>query len=183
MKNRYHIMYNQPRAHTVGNVEYINEEWVFFDEETDEAFALAEVVHDDFEILYHNHWLPARFYEEHLVKIENQIHPLQDGEMIRVRKKLQYVYNEWLQELRDNALEMFAEALAKWEYSLYDSIYCHNSLFFQVGPGPREGVNFIIYDNSEMVCALQHQYIRSGTEQKDIFLLTKANGMTLTMTI
>ncbi len=38
MIQRNHILYNQPRAHTVGNVEYINNEWVFFDDENEEAF-------------------------------------------------------------------------------------------------------------------------------------------------
>lgn len=60
MIQRKHILYNQPRAHTVGNVEYINNEWIFFDDENEEAFLLEEIAEDGFEILYNNNWLPAR---------------------------------------------------------------------------------------------------------------------------
>jgi hypothetical protein len=176
MTNRYQIMHNQPRAHTIGNVECINEEWVFFDEENDEAFLLLDVVEGDFEILYNNHWLPARFYENHMLKIENEVHPLQNGETIRVRKKLQYVYEEWLKELTDDAFSAFTKALTKLEYSLYDSIYCHNFLFFQVTKYPRQGVNFLVYDNEDMICSLHHSYIRDVSTQKDVFSFTKADG-------
>ncbi|WP_028402550.1 DUF2777 family protein [Ectobacillus panaciterrae] len=182
MKNRYHIMHSQPRAHTIGNVEYINEEWVFFEEESDEAFLLGDVIEDDFEILYNNHWLPARFYEDDLLKIDNDIHPLQNGEMIRVRKKLQYVYSEWLQELSDEAFGVFIETLEKLEYSLYDSIYCHNFLFFQVTKYPRQGVNFIVYDNGDMICSLHHHYIRDMHTRKDVFSFTKADGSCISVT-
>ena len=58
MIQRKHILYNQPRAHTVGNVEYINNEWVFFDDENEEAFLLEDIAEDGFEILYNNNWLP-----------------------------------------------------------------------------------------------------------------------------
>ncbi len=86
MIQRKHILYNQPRAHSVGNVEYINNEWVFFDDENDEAFLLEDIAEDGFEVLYNNNWLPARFYEQNILQIANEQHPLQNGEMIRIRK-------------------------------------------------------------------------------------------------
>jgi hypothetical protein len=182
MSNRYHIMRTQPRAHTIGNVEYINEEWVFFDEESDEAFLLDDVAEDSFEILYNNHWLPARFYENHTLKIDNDVYRLQSGETIRVPKKLQYVYEEWIKELSDASFISLTEALGQLGYSLYDSIYCHNLLFFQVSNGPKQGVNFIIYDNEDIICSLHHHYIRESKVRKDIFIFTQANGTTLTVT-
>ncbi len=86
MIQRKHILYNQPRAHTVGNVEYINNEWIFFDDENEEAFLLEEIAEDGFEILYNNNWLPARFYEQDVLQIADEQHHLQNGEMIRIRK-------------------------------------------------------------------------------------------------
>ncbi|MFD3447309.1 DUF2777 family protein [Microbacteriaceae bacterium 4G12] len=181
MQNRYSIMRNQPRSHTIGNVEYINEEWIFFDEESDEAFLLWDVVEDDFEILYNNHWLPARFYENHILKIDNESHLLQNGEMIRVRKKLHTPYTEWLKELSDASFMALANTLQQMDYSLYDCIYCHNFLFFQPTKEPRQGVNFVIYDNEDMICSLHHHYVRDDEVQKDIFTFTKADGRTLTI--
>ncbi|MFX3622464.1 MAG: DUF2777 family protein [Ectobacillus sp.] len=181
MTNRYHIMRNQPRAHTVGNVEYINEEWVFFDEESEEAFLLSEVAEDNFEIFYNNLWLPARFYENDMLKIENEIYAIQNGEKIRVRKKLQYVYEEWIKELSDPSFSTLTTALAELEYSLYDSIYCHNFLFFQVTKPPRQGVNFLIYDNGDIISSLHHHYIRGCSMTKDTFIFTRADGRSLTV--
>lgn len=176
MKHRYHIMRSQPRSYTVGNIEYINEEWVFFDEESDEASLLWEIVEDDFEVLYNNHWLPARFYENDILKIENEPHPLENGETVRIRKKLQTGYEEWLKELSDSSFSTLTEALKQLDYSLYDCIYCHNILFFQPASAPRQGVNFIVYDNEDYVCSLHHHYIRDGETRKDIFEFTRADG-------
>ncbi|WP_129731684.1 MULTISPECIES: DUF2777 family protein [Bacillaceae] len=176
MKHRYHIMRNQPRSYTVGNIECINEEWIFFDEESDEASLLWEIVEDDFEILYNNHWLPARFYENDTLKIENEPHPLESGETVRIRKKLQTGYEEWLKELSDSSFSTLTKALGRFDYSLYDCIYCHNILFFQPASAPRQGVNFIVYDNGDYVCSLHHRYIRDGEMSKDIFEFTRADG-------
>ncbi len=79
MIQRKHILYNQPPLHTVGNVEYINNEWVFFDDENEEAFLLEDIAEDGFEILYNNNWLPARFYEQDILQIANEQHHLQNG--------------------------------------------------------------------------------------------------------
>ncbi|PEM34912.1 hypothetical protein COL32_27085 [Bacillus pseudomycoides] len=176
MKQRKHILYNQPRAHTIGNVEYINNEWIFFDDENDEAFLLEDIIEDGFEVLYNNNWLPARFYEQNILQIANEQHPLQNGEMIRIRKKLLLSYHEWLEELSDSAFALFAETLQSFNYSLYDCIYCHNFLSFQPKEGPCEGVNLLLFDNEEMICSLHHHYVRYSTCNKNIFQFTKTNG-------
>ncbi|MCP8968251.1 DUF2777 family protein [Ectobacillus ponti] len=176
MQNRYSILRNQARAHTIGSVEYMNEEWIFFDEETDEAALLSDVIDDTFEILYNNHWLPARFYEQNTLKIENEPHVLQDGELVRVRKKLPLVYEELLKELSEEAFLGLSSLLQEFDYSLYDCIYCHNSLFFQPGNRTRQGVNFVIYDNGDRICSLHHFFIRDKQNGKDEFQLVRADG-------
>src|SRR6516165_8853417 len=106
MKQRKHILYSQPRAHTIGNVEYINDEWVFFDEESDEASLLEDMIEDGFEVLYNNNWLPARFYEHNILQVADEHHSLQNGETIRIRKKLMISYHEWLEELPDSSFSL-----------------------------------------------------------------------------
>ncbi|MGG0238225.1 DUF2777 domain-containing protein [Bacillus rhizoplanae] len=176
MKQRKHILYSQPRAHTIGNVEYINEEWIFFDEESDEASLLEDMIEDGFEVLYNNNWLPARFYEHNTLQVADEHHPLQNGETIRIRKKLMTSYHEWIEELLDSSFSLVTETLQSLGYSLYDCIYSHNSLSFQPKDQPCEGVNFLLFDNEEMICSLHHHYVRYSTQNKDIFKITKADG-------
>lgn len=176
MKQRKHILYTQPRAHTIGNVEYINEEWIFFDEESDEAFLLEDIVEDSFELLYKNNWLPARFYEENVLQVEDGQHPLQNGETIRIRKKLLTSYQEWLEELPDHTFSLLVETLQSLNYSLYDCIYCYNFLSFQPKEQHCEGINFLIFDNEDMICSLHHHYVRHHVHNKDTFQFTKANN-------
>ncbi|MBO9128693.1 DUF2777 family protein [Bacillus sp. 165] len=176
LQNRYHIFREQPRAHTLGNIEYINEEWIFFDEESDEAFSLWDIIEDDFEILYNNNWLPARFYEDKAVKVDNELYPLQDGEMIRVKKKLHPTYEEWLKLLSDNAFSAITNVLKQSDYSLYDCIFCHNFLGFQPKNTPCQGVNIIIFDNLDLVCALHHHFVRDENGQRDQFEFVRTDG-------
>ncbi|HDR3889321.1 TPA: DUF2777 domain-containing protein [Bacillus cereus] len=176
MVQRKHILYNQPRAHTVGNVEYINKEWVFFDDENDEAFLLEDIAEDGFEILYNNNWLPARFYEQDILQIANEQHSLQNGEMIRIRKKLLLSYNEWLEELPDSVFTLLTESLQSLNYSLYDCMYCHNYLSFLPKDEACEGVNILLFDNDEMICTLQHHFVRHSSSNKNILRFTKVNG-------
>ncbi|GAA3329725.1 hypothetical protein GCM10020331_079370 [Ectobacillus funiculus] len=91
-------------------------------------------------------------------------------------KKLQTGYEEWLKELSDSSFSTLTKALGRFDYSLYDCIYCHNILFFQPASAPRQGVNFIVYDNGDYVCSLHHRYIRDGEMSKDIFEFTRADG-------
>ncbi len=111
MIQRNHILYNQPRAHTVGNVEYINNEWVFFDDENDEDFLLARYCRRWFEILYNNNWLPARFYEQDVLQIANEQHPFPKRRNDTNSKKLLLSYNEWLEELPDYVFTLLTESL------------------------------------------------------------------------
>ncbi len=106
-------------------------------------FLLEDIAEDGFEILYNNNWLPARFYEQDVLQIANEQHHLQNGEMIRIRKKLLLSYNEWLEELPDSVFTLLTESLQSLHYSLYDCMYCHNYLSFLPQEESREGVNIL----------------------------------------
>ena len=40
----------------------------------------------------------------------------------------------------------------------------------------REGVNILLFDNEEMICTLQHHFVRHTTSNKNMFRFTKVNG-------
>src|ERR1700750_1424421 len=103
--NRYQLLQEQPRAYISGNAEYINNEWVFFDEESDEAYLLSEFISEDLEIHINDVWIKAHFWEADTIKIENKQYFLENGEYIRIRKKLQTSYQEFLHSLNDEAFK------------------------------------------------------------------------------
>ncbi len=171
-------MRNQHRAYTIGSIEHINTEWIFFEEESEEASLLSEIVQDGFEILYEHHWIPAHIYENDMIKIENILYKLQNRDTLRVPKKLLYSYEEWLKGLSDSSFLALASSLKAFEYSLYDCLFCHNSMQFIRNQIPNQGVNFILYDNGDLVCSLHHHYVHHSNEGKDTFIFTRADGET-----
>ena len=46
----------QERAYTEGTVEQINEQWIFFDEETEEAEMLDDYLQQEIEVFRLNRW-------------------------------------------------------------------------------------------------------------------------------
>ncbi|GGE72529.1 DUF2777 family protein [Priestia taiwanensis] len=175
--NRYQLLQEQPRAYTSGNVEYINNEWVFFDEESDEAYLLADFVSEDLEIHMNEVWIRAYFFEDDVIQIENKQYFLQHGEYIRIRKKLQTSYQEFLHELSDEAFTKLVDALNELDYSIYDCIYCHNFLSFQPKDKSAQGINFFLFDNEDLVCSLHHSFIRDATIVKDRFSFARTDGL------
>lgn len=39
-----------------------------------------------------------------------------------------------------------------------------------------EGVNILLFDNDEMICTLQHHFVRHSSSNKNILRFTKVNG-------
>lgn len=60
-QQRTKLIEYQSRAFTEGTVEYINDQWVFFDHETDEASILDEFLHQEIEVFRFKRWKKA-FY-------------------------------------------------------------------------------------------------------------------------
>ena len=51
-------------------------------------------------------------------------------------------------------------------------MYCHNYLSFLPKEESREGVNILLFDNEEMICTLQHHFVRHTTSNKNMFRFT-----------
>jgi Protein of unknown function (DUF2777) len=175
--NRYQLLQEQPRAYISGNAEYINNEWVFFDEESDEAYLLSDLISEDLEIHINNVWIKAHFWEEDVIKIENKQYFLQNGEYIRIRKKLQTSYQEFLHELNDETFIKLTDALKELDYSIYDCTFCHNFLSFQPKGKSCQGVNFFLFDNEDLVTSLHHSFIRDAHLVTDRFSFVRADGL------
>lgn len=59
----------QQRAFTEGTVEQINEQWIFFDEETEEAAMVDDYLQQEIEIFRMNRWKKGKLYESGKVRI------------------------------------------------------------------------------------------------------------------
>ncbi|WP_223700737.1 DUF2777 family protein [Sutcliffiella deserti] len=160
LQKRRNIIYSQKRSYTCGTVENINEQWIFFEAEDDEAFLLEELTENGIEILLSNEWVPGVFLETGEILLQTQhLYELNNGDAVRVRKRLPYPYMELLEELPEEAFYRFTKLLNSNEISLYDCIYCHNTMQFLEEKNQR-GVNFLVYDNGTLICSVQHHFSR-----------------------
>ncbi|MCA1030998.1 DUF2777 domain-containing protein [Bacillus timonensis] len=176
LQHRLNSLNEQKRSYTRGTVEYINDQWVFFDEENDEASLLEELSEFEMEVLTLNKWERGSYVGDGLIKLIDYLYKLDQGDNIRVRKGLQYSYRVLLESLPDEIFIQYTSTLNKLSFSLYDCIYCHNySMFIENVEQNIHGVNTIIYDNNELICTVQHHFSR-GNKSQDRFEYTIANG-------
>ncbi|RSK29268.1 DUF2777 family protein [Bacillus sp. HMF5848] len=172
----------QPRAYTTGTVEFINDEWIFFDEETDEAFLLEDIAHVHIEVLK-NGWLKGELKEKGRVILAKSIYRLQNGDMVRIQKALLHSYDCWLEQLDDSTFYQFISSLNQLGYSMYDCIYCHNQLLYSQTPKTGRGVNFLIFDNEESICSMHHHYNFNESPPIIRFEFTESHGHRMLRTI
>lgn len=175
LQQRLNAISEQARSYITGTIEYINDQWVFFEHISDEASLLEEMICESIEVFLVNKWLKGTYFPDGIVEFPNFQYQLRDGDEIRIKKFLSPVYKEWLEELRDEAFQQFIMMLNKHQFSLYDNIYCYNHLLFQKETLHPMGTNFIVFDNSEMVCNVLHHYTRNEKTQ-DRFEFTLCNG-------
>ncbi len=175
--NREQILKAQPRSHMQGIVTCINHEWIFFDDETDEAYLLNEIVNEEIELFIAQTWIPGILVGDDGILIDNRLQPLQESTSIRIPKTLQTVYVTFLQELCDYAFLQFTNTLKELNYSIYDCMVCHNFLTFQSLESPTSGVNFFLFDNEDMVCSVHHHFIRNESIIHDKFEFVRADGL------
>jgi hypothetical protein len=157
-QQRIYLMENQLRSYTTGLVEYINDQWVFFDNETDEAIDLEEYLHQEIEIYQHNYWRKGVLLEKGMVGFGDKVHLLKNQDLIRIRKQIIYSLERLLEDLNDDAFLHFVTTLNSLKFSIYDCIYCYNHLNFLNKSQPNSGVNFLIFDNQEHICTVQHHF-------------------------
>ncbi|KYD18067.1 DUF2777 domain-containing protein [Saccharococcus caldoxylosilyticus] len=171
IEQRLQCITEQQRAYIQGTVEFVNDEWVFFDEEEEEALLLEEMTEGKIELFRYGQWLHGYLRENGTVDTGIGILPLQTGDRVRFHKRFSYAYQQWLAALPDHTFFQFVQWLNKLGFSLYDCLYCYNGLLF----AKYTGVNFIIYDNTELISNVQHYYERGNT-YKDHFEITFNNG-------
>ncbi|MFC4322330.1 DUF2777 domain-containing protein [Litchfieldia salsa] len=175
LQHRLRTMSEQKRSYTLGSVEYINDQWIFFDDENEEASLLEELVDREIEVYTMNTWQKGLFNADGLVKLPDYYYKLQHGDCIRVSKTLPYAYSELLNQLPDTLFLEYTKFLNQLSYSLYDCIYCHNMMLYVPAHSEYKGVNFITYDNNESICSVQHHFQR-GLQTKDRFEFTMTSG-------
>lgn len=175
LQQRLSTISEQPRSYITGTIEYINDQWIFFEHLSDEASLLEEIICDTVEVLLVNKWMKGTYFPDGLVEFPHFQYQLRDGDEIRTKKILSPVYKEWLEELPDDAFHHFFVMLNHYQISLFDTIYCYNHLLFQKGARNAAGTNFIVFDNMELVCNVLHHYVR-GEKSEDRFEFTLCNG-------
>jgi hypothetical protein len=157
-QQRHKLMEYQSRAFTEGSIEYINSQWVFFDSETEEASLMDEYLHQEIEIFRLNRWRKGILFEGGKVCLPNENLFLNDHDLIRIRKHLIYSLEKILEEMNDDAFFQFVTTLNSLNFSIYDCIYCYNHLSFLDNEKGKNGVNFMIFDNEEYICNVQHHF-------------------------
>ncbi|MCM3586105.1 DUF2777 domain-containing protein [Mesobacillus maritimus] len=174
-QQRLILIEKQDRSFETGTIEYINQQWVFFDEETEEASLLDHFLHQEIEISRTDCWLKGMLIEGGRVQCGSELFDLHDRETIRIRKQLIYSLERLLEQLQDEAFLYFINTLNSLQFSVHDCIYCYNHLNF-LNPKDRvNGVNFLIFDNEEEICSIQHHFDYSST-RNDRFEFTLNNG-------
>lgn len=157
-QQRTKLIEYQSRAFTVGTVEFINDQWVFFDKETEEAALLDEFLHQEIEVYRMKRWKKGVLFEEGRISSPDEVLILKDQDTIRIRKLLVFSLEKLLDEINDDAFFQFITTLNSMRFSIYDCIYCYNQLNFLSTSERKSGVNFIVFDNQEQICNIQHHF-------------------------
>ncbi|PLR97665.1 DUF2777 domain-containing protein [Bacillus sp. T33-2] len=171
-QQRLKLLEYQQRAFNTGAIEYINKQWVFFDEETEEAVLLEDLIHQEIEVMRQNKWQKGYYLGEGTVQDGSDIIQLEDRETIKIKKQLVYSLERLLSEINGDTFVHFLTTLNSLNFSIYDCIYCYNHLTFQENADGISGVNFIIFDNEEMICSVQHHfdYYEHGSDRFEFTL-------------
>ncbi|MFE8696329.1 DUF2777 domain-containing protein [Cytobacillus sp. FJAT-53684] len=157
-QQRSKLIEYQSRAFTEGTIEFINNQWVFFDKETEEAALIDEFLHQEIEVYRMKRWRKGVLFEEGKVSLADEVLILKNQDMVRIRKLLVFSLEKLLDEMNDDAFFQFVTTLNSLKFSMYDCIYCYNQLNFLSTSERKNGVNFIVFDNQEQICNVQHHF-------------------------
>ena len=174
-QHRTKLLNRQTRAFTEGTVENINEQWIFFDDETDEASSIEEHLHSIIEVYRAGRWQKGVLEAEGKVVLNREVTFLREDEPIRIRKKLLFSFDRLLQELNDDSFFQFVTTLNSLDFSIYDCIYSYNQLTFLRELANQSGVNFFTFDNETQICSVQHHF-SYGKKDHDRFEFTLNTG-------
>jgi hypothetical protein len=174
-QQRAKLMKQQTRAFTEGTIENINFQWIFFDDETDEASSIDDYMQNEVEVYRAGRWREGIILEDGAIQLRSEITFLKKNESIRIRKKLLYSFEKLLEDLTDDSFFQFVPTLNSLGFSTYDCIYSYNQLTFLDQARNRSGVNFFTFDNSSQICAVQHHF-SYGENKNDRFEFTINTG-------
>ena len=165
MKNqlRNQLLSKQLRAYTEGIFENINDQWVFFDEETDEAYPLEEYMNNEISIYRNNRWRKGTLVEDGKLLSGKELIFIKDEDQVRIKKNLQYSLERLLEELQDDSFFQFITTLNNMGFSVYDCIYGYNQLSFS-STAHLTGTNFFIFDNGDYICSVHHHFYEQSKE-------------------
>ena len=148
----------QARSYNEGTVETINDQWIFFDEETEEASLLDDFLQQEVEIFRLNRWRKGILFDSGKIIINKEVIMLRDHDLLRIRKHLIYSLERLLEGINDDAFFQFVTTLNSLNFSIFDCIYCYNHLSFLSDEHRKDGVNFMVFDNQEEICNVQHHF-------------------------
>ncbi|MCQ6280996.1 DUF2777 domain-containing protein [Bacillus sp. EB600] len=152
-------LYNtQVRAYTEGAIEQINDQWIFFDAETEEASLMEDFLQQEVEIFRLNRWKRGVLIASGKMAIGKETLLLRDQDLVRVRKHIIYSLERLLDAINDDAFFQFVTTLNSLDFSIYDCLYCYNHLTFLADDTRKDGVNFMVFDNQSQICNVQHHF-------------------------
>ncbi|MGE6260231.1 DUF2777 family protein [Heyndrickxia sporothermodurans] len=175
---RLHLIEHQTRAFLEGEIENINNQWVFFDDETDEATKLEHYNDQEIEIYFHHKWVKGILAQETIIVNHNEQLFLQDKMKMRIKKQIVFSLSMLLDELDDDIFFQFIHTLNSLDFSIYDCIFSHNQLSFLENAQRKQGVNLLIFDNGEIVLSVHHHFLRES-DHLDRFEFTLNTGKRL----
>lgn len=175
---RSKIFEHQTRSFTEGTVEFINNQWIFFDNESEEASLLEDFLYQEIEVYSGHRWRKGTLIDRDQIRVSSEIVYLNEETKVRIRKNLVYSLERLLEDLHDDAFLQFVMTLNSMQFSVYDCIYCHNHLSFLKDKRSQNGVNMMMFDNGESICAVQHHF-EYFKKMSDRFEFTLSTGKRL----
>jgi len=174
-QQRNELLKRQLRSFTPGIVEFINDQWIFFNDENDEAYPLEDYLQREMEVFRGSRWRKGFLSDLGTISLRKENLTLMHQEKVRIKKSLQYSFERLLEELNDDSFFQFIMTLNSLNFSVYDCIYGYNQLTFLRDKKNCSGVNFFVFDNGQCVCSVQHHFVYS-TKEHDRFEFTQNTG-------
>ena len=84
--SKQQAMNNQPRSFVIGTVECVDSQWIFFEDESDEASMLHEVMDETLELLIDTRWEKAIMVDDRQIKLHDGTYLLRNGDKLRLTK-------------------------------------------------------------------------------------------------
>ncbi|TXC89645.1 DUF2777 family protein [Metabacillus litoralis] len=172
---RTDLLLNQERSYLTGLIEVTNNQYVIYDDMSDELHLLEEIKEPHLEILSPIGWKSCKWLGLGKVKTEAGVFSISCGDTVRIQKSLPFALDEMLKELQDETFIKLLKHLNSKGFSPFDCIYSYNQLLFLDNQVHKKGVSFYQFDNEEEICAIQHHFKR-GVHSSDRFEITTSLG-------